>query len=133
MENKWAVYGWFGQAWDIGIVACNFNKGVYIKETEEQKTHLDYWDLKRIKRFDTSSEAIDYFFNHQGLAESPDSIEDITKRLTMNFPTAMKQEAVQSLHDILVAHYDTLSQSLPKCTTEKVDLCKGCLRQEKTC
>jgi hypothetical protein len=134
MEKHWVVYGWLDNAWDIGIVACNFKKGVYIQEIEEQKPPFDYWKLKRIKRFDTSEQAINYCFEHQGGTDSPESINDITKKLHDKFPILINKEKMQALNDLLSpTRTQPLSQSSPKCTDEKIDFCPGCLRKEKPC
>lgn len=107
---------------------------MYIQYCEGQHYPPECWDSKWVKRFDHSTEAINYFFEHQGLVEYPNSIRDTTRRLIINFPTAMKQESLQTLHDTLVAYKNKLSsQSQPKCTDKKVNLCGNCIRQEKTC
>jgi hypothetical protein len=185
IDKPWAVYGFGFGATDIGrlISLSDDEKVGHIRSSEGQYYPIEPWDMGYVKTFKKSIEAISYFLKNQSfLKEMPLSEKDITQRLIQAFPTTLKQEALQTLHDTLVAykiHEEKLepfieellretnkeimgmtfedyskirarlesnirrveladqeeqrSQSSPKLTNEKIDLCHGCLRQEKTC
>jgi len=124
IEKPWAVYGWKSGSYGIGKVVQDFNNALWIKDFDEDD--LTCWEPKWVKTFKTSGEAARYFFENQVPCEVQFSKSDITKCLFANFPKALKQEAVQSLHDALFVYQNKLSsQSSPKCTklskTEKIN------------
>lgn len=129
IEKPWAVYGWWNGSWDIGILlSLSEDKQTgEIRYIEGQHYSPEYWDMKWVRIFKTSEEAINYFSGSQSfIDDSKFSKKDITKRLLANFPKAMKQESIQNLYETLVSYKNKLSsQSLPKCTgmseKEKID------------
>jgi hypothetical protein len=128
IEKPWAVYGWFLGAWDLGRIveeSEDSKNTVLIQYWDEQTDSPACWKSKFVKRFDTSSEAINYLFENQSLGlDSVDTKEEIFRRVLYRFPTAMKQEVLQTFNDTLVAYQNKLSsQTLPKCTPAQfVDL-----------
>ena len=128
IEKPWAVYGAEDGSWDIGrLLSLSKDKQTgEIRYTEGQMYPPEYWEMKWVRTFKTSTEAADYFFNNQGLVECPSRLKDITKRLLQNFPQSLKQESIQNLYNTLVYYKNKLSSpSLPKCTDvperEKID------------
>jgi len=106
IEKPWAVYGLFTKF--IGKVIQEEPDFIGIKLCERNYFSL-YLKKSRIKQFKTSNEAIDYV-----LCNSEYLKEGLLKNLIDNFPTLMKQEAVQSLYDTLLAYQTKLiSQSSP--------------------
>jgi hypothetical protein len=112
IEKPWAVYGWYLGTWDIGRVVQKGRNSLDLQYIEGQMYPPESWDPKWVKTFRTSKEAIDCFFKTQSSFYDASSVKSITDRLIDDFPKAMKQESLQTIHDVLSAY----AQTLPKCT-----------------
>lgn len=91
--------------------------------------------MKWVKNFRTSDEAVKYFFENQSFLDYPRlSKSDITKRLSVNFPKALKQESIQNFYNTLVSYQNKLSsQSSPKCTISEQERIDYALAQSNIC
>jgi hypothetical protein len=99
----------------IGEVIQEWPDGyVMLKYSENQHFSPQGWKPNFIRRFSTAKAALEY-----RLIFETDSFlkKKLTTSFYQEFPTAMKQEAVQTLHDTLIVYKNAkLSQSQPKCT-----------------
>jgi hypothetical protein len=117
IEKPWAVYGGLTGCCMIGYVVKTSQNKLFLQTCENQQYLLEEREFREVTTFKTSQELIDYFFNNQLLSDNNYSKRDLTILIHSHFPTAMKQESLQSLHDTLAAYQkNLLAQTSPKCT-----------------
>ncbi len=104
IEKPWSVLS--GPYRDIIRVVREESGKVYTKSFERQYYETE-WSSSSTQRFKTAREAIACY-----CAQNITVPSGITSSLIQNFPIAMRQEYLQSIHDILY----TYSQSQPKYT-----------------
>lgn len=113
IEKPWAVYGLITKF--IGRIV-NEDKNGYgcsIRYCEGQLYSASLWRNSSIQKFATSKEAINYLLSKN----SEYSKRELTNNLLEDFPKAMKQESLQTFHDLLISYMNHKSaQTSPKCT-----------------
>jgi hypothetical protein len=121
IEKPWVVYGTLLGPFDIGRLVKELRGSPMIQFSEEPFYSPFLWNPKYIIQFNNSNEAVNYFWEHDSIGAVIDFSckEKVLKRLIKNFPKAMKQEQVQSIHDLLVSYLNLqFAQTSPKCTEE---------------
>jgi hypothetical protein len=99
-EKSWLVYGSPYSGLELGAQGIGrfFHQSSGIENflyCKGQQYFPERGSLKQFKFFQTSAEAVDYLLENQcPFLKTPLSVEDTTKKLLHDFPTAMKQEAL---------------------------------------
>jgi hypothetical protein len=115
IEKPWAIISsWMGLSYIGRIIKKQSSTALFIQDLEDQIYPPSRWDARYIQEFKTSKEVEDYFWNNANDASSHiilDKKENIHEYLLSHFPKTMKQETLQTLHDILINYKTALSSS----------------------
>ena len=118
IKKPWAVYS-HGLFSGIGKVIKEWSDGyVILQYSECQHFFPQGWRPNSVKRFSTVKAALE----HRLIFEADSFLKKkLVATFCQEFPTAIKQESLQNLHDTLVAYQNKLSsQSQPKYTENQL-------------
>jgi len=109
IEEPWALYQPLWKKFLIGRVVRESKIGLYVQESENQLFLRKIWLPSDVERFSSFSQAVQFY----GEIHRDTTMEDeLTKKILTDFPTTVRNECLQQMHDILSVY----SQSQPSCT-----------------